>query len=237
VTNYVFFADPPFADLCERLNMTVCSPQGLVRTVLELAADLTLSSTVDKRISDFQRAGSQDSHYWFEELIFCILTANSKAETGFKCVEALKNKGLIFEGSQGAVAETLKEMGHRFAKIRAQYIVSGRDKHHILKEDVLSFDNSLAAREWLVNEFMGIGWKESSHFLRNVGIFDLAILDRHILKIMLEHSLIAEPQRSLTKRRYLEYETVLREFSREVNMPLGKLDLYLWYMKTGKVLK
>ena len=217
--------------------MTAGSTQELIRTVQKLVADSSLSDIVEERVKEFQCGGSQDSRSWFGELVFCILTANSKAEMGFKCVEALKNRNLIFYGSQSAVTETLKEMGHRFARIRAEYIFLARDKRDLLKEMVLSFCNSMDAREWLVDEFMGIGWKESSHFLRNVGFLDLAILDRHILNIMFEHALIAEHPRSLTKKRYLEYEGVLRKFSYEVNMPLGNLDLYLWYLKTGKILK
>ena len=39
------------------------------------------------------------------------------------------------------------------------------------------------AREWLVHNVKGIGYKEAGHFSRNIGFTqDLAILDRHILK-------------------------------------------------------
>ncbi len=217
--------------------MITGSPRDLIRKVRQLVDYSSLRDFIEERVREFRCVGRQDSRFWFEELVFCILTANSKAELGLNCVEALKRKNLISGGSQDAVTETLEELGHRFARIRAEYIFLARDKRGSLREKVLSFGTSLKAREWLVNEFMGIGWKESSHFLRNVGILDLAILDRHILTIMFEHALIAELPRSLTRKRYLEYESVLRKFSVEVGMPLGKLDLYLWYMKTGKILK
>ena len=84
----------------------------------------------------------------------------------------------------------------------------------------------------------GLGWKEASHFLRNVGILDVAIIDRHILSTMKEYGLLQNNGRKgITKKRYMEYEGTLDEVSNMLNMPLGELDLYLWYRKTGKVLK
>lgn len=226
-----------FVDTFGRLNVKKGSPQELIRNVHELVADSSIRCIVEKRVKEFQSTKTKDSSCWFEELVFCILTANSKAEMGLKCIEALKRKNLIFTGSQEVIATSLKEIGHRFALLRAKYIVLAREKLDALKKEVLSFRSSMTAREWLVNEFIGIGWKESSHFLRNVGFFDLAILDRHILKIMLENKLISKKPKSLTKKKYLEFEEILREFSFKINMPLGKLDLYLWYMKTRKILK
>jgi N-glycosylase/DNA lyase len=55
---------------------------------------------------------------------------------------------------------------------------------------------------------------------------------------MREHGLIQDDSRKgLTKRRYLEYERLLKEVADLVGMALGEMDLYLWYRKTGKVLK
>jgi N-glycosylase/DNA lyase len=89
-----------------------------------------------------------------------------------------------------------------------------------------------------VENVKGLGWKEASHFLRNVGFFDVAIIDRHILSNMREHGLVtADGKKGLTKRRYLEYEGMLKRVAERLGMTLGKMDLYLWYRKTGQVLK
>jgi N-glycosylase/DNA lyase len=79
--------------------------------------------------------------------------------------------------------------------------------------------------------------KEASHFLRNVGYLDLAIIDRHILSNMKEYSIINSEKTNLTQKRYLCYEEILKKISDKVKMPLGEMDLYLWYRKTGAVLK
>ena len=89
------------------------------------------------------------------------------------------------------------------------------------------------ARIFLVNEIKGIGYKEASHFLRNVGYSDVAIIDRHILRFMLQEKLISEIPKTISPKKYLEYEKILEQF----NIPLDKLDLILWVKMTGKVLK
>jgi N-glycosylase/DNA lyase len=81
-----------------------------------------------------------------------------------------------------------------------------------------------------------LGYKEASHFLRNIGFMDVAIIDRHILNILVEYGLIKRPK-TLSKKNYLEIEKKLEKLAKKTRMSLGELDFYLWYMKTGKVLK
>jgi N-glycosylase/DNA lyase len=107
----------------------------------------------------------------------------------------------------------------------------------MLKATVTGFGEVGEARAWLVENVKGLGWKEASHFLRNVGYFDVAIIDRHILSNLREHGVIPDDKKGLTKRRYLEYEGILRRMADDLGMSLGELDLFLWYRKTGKVLK
>lgn len=209
----------------------------LVEEVQKVVNDLSVRNLVEQRVKEFQALKGQNSMRWFEELVFCILTANSSAERGLRCVKALKERGHVFQGSVDAVRKTLQDIGHRYPKKRAEYMILARKRSKELKEKVMRFGNALEAREWLVKEIMGIGWKEGSHFLRNVGFLNVAIIDRHVLRVMFEYGLVPSETRILTKRKYLEYEGVLREVSKQLNMPLGKLDLFLWYMKTGKVLK
>jgi len=130
----------------------------------------------------------------------------------------------------------LKAAGHRFPNTRARFIVRAR-KFHDLKDSVRKFGDVRRAREWLVNNVEGIGWKESSHFLRNVGFDNVAILDRHVLSVMFKHGLIDQVPRPMARRRYLETEGKLEHLARELGLSLGELDLYLWYIKTGKILK
>ena len=96
--------------------------------------------------------------------------------------------------------------------------------------------NELELREWLVENIKGLGWKEASHFLRNIGYKNVAIIDFHIIDI-LERNNLVKRTKVLNKKSYFEIEKVLRRVGDKVKLNLAELDLYLWYMETGKVLK
>ena len=212
--------------------------ESLAMEVIRLREDPRVKAMVESRIDEFLEVNKKDTYTWFEELTYCLLTAYSSAERGQLCVDALCDCGALLDGEIGEVAETLRLQGHRFAVRRAEYIVEARKLAPDLKRTIEGFSNARDARKWLVENVKGLGWKESSHFLRNVGYFDVAILDRHIVSNMREHGLIQDDgKKGLTKRRYLEYERLLEYVAERVNMTLGKMDLYLWYRKTGKVLK
>jgi N-glycosylase/DNA lyase len=130
----------------------------------------------------------------------------------------------------------LKRSGHRFPNIRAKYIVEARMHEESINKIILSSGDEQEQRDWLVNNIKGIGYKEASHFLRNVGFTDLAIIDFHIIDLLTRLGLIQKPK-SLGKKKYVEIEKLLRSVSRKLNMNLAELDLYMWYAETGKILK
>ncbi|KON30523.1 hypothetical protein AC482_03645 [miscellaneous Crenarchaeota group-15 archaeon DG-45] len=211
---------------------------SLVEEIRRLAGDPRVRRLVEGRVAEFKEVNGEGSPAWFIELVYCLLTAYSSAERAQLCVDALDGCGALVDGSIGAVAETLRREGHRFADRRAEYIVAVRGLAGGIKDVIRGFGSSAGAREWLVRNVKGLGWKEASHFLRNVGYLDVAILDRHVLSNMREHGLIPDGGgKGLTRRRYMEYEGLLRRAADRLGMPLGEMDLYLWYRKTGKVLK
>ncbi len=130
----------------------------------------------------------------------------------------------------------LKELGYRFYNRRAEFIVDAR-KHFGIKKKVSEFADGRAARTYLVENVKGLGYKEASHFLRNTGFDNVAILDRHILRIMNEHGIIQKIPAHLTGKNYLEFEAALDKFAEKAKVNHSLLDLYLWYLKTGKILK
>ena len=83
-----------------------------------------------------------------------------------------------------------------------------------------------------------MGYKESSHFLRNVGFGDdIAILDRHIMKNLVKYGVIEEIPKSLTDKKYLEIEEKMRKFASGVGIPMAHLDLLWWSEETGEIFK
>ncbi len=174
---------------------------------------------------------------WFSELCFCILTANSTAELGIKIQKEIGDGFIKMDKNE--LEQELKRLGHRFWRKRAEFIVEARRFLKIKDtiEPVIRKRGQHVARDWIVRNVKGIGYKEASHFLRNVGYFDLAILDRHILAVMNSHGIIDDVPTSLTGKRYAEIEEKFLELSEIVSLKPGILDFYLWYMRTGKVLK
>ncbi len=152
-----------------------------------------VAETIAKRMREFR-----DCPDVFSELCFCILTANASASSGIKTQQEIG--GRFCDMPERELRDYLRGSGCRFYRNKASYIVEARE-HRLPR-----FENELDAREWLVKNVKGIGYKEASHFLRNTGFEDVAILDRHILKVMSDHGLINSIPKSLTRKRYLELE-------------------------------
>ena len=193
---------------------------------------------VEERMEEFREVHLADTNKWYEELVYCLLTAYASARMGQKCADALCCDKILMDGSLKDVTDCLVTEGHRFAKIRAKYIYNTRHLAPTIKQKIQSFQETKQTRDYLAKNIKGLGLKEASHYLRNVGYFDLAILDRHILANMNEHGIIDHPKnKSLTRKRYLEYEEKLQLVADRLDILPGELDLYMWYRKTGTVMK
>jgi N-glycosylase/DNA lyase len=203
----------------------------LISSIKELK-NSEIKSLIDKRLKEFSDLGKKSSSELFKELCFCILTANSTADRCIAVQKKIKNSVITLKEKD--LAKTLKKHSCRFHTKRASYISEARTcikkLNRIVKKD------SLSAREWLNDNIKGLGMKESSHFLRNIGFTDLAIIDFHIIDILAKNKIINKPK-TLNKNNYLEIEQKLKQIAEKANLNLAELDLYLWYMETGKVLK
>ncbi|MBS3094174.1 N-glycosylase/DNA lyase [Candidatus Pacearchaeota archaeon] len=209
------------------------------QTLISLVSSLKthpIKKTIDARMFEFQKFQKASSPEIFNELCFCLLTANFSAQGGIKIQNAIGDG--FSQLSEKALAKKLAELGHRFPNMRAKFIYEARQHKDSIKETMNYHDDDLQRREWLVKNIKGLGMKESSHFLRNIGFSDVAIIDFHIVDILAEHELIDKPKnKSLSSKTYLEIENILRELAEKTQTSLGELDLYLWFNETGTVLK
>ncbi len=193
----------------------------------------SVGTLVNTRIKEFKGIDRESSDDLFNELCFCVLTANFNAE---KCIKIQREIGEEFLTlSEEELAKKLAELGHRYPNTRAKYISESAKYKDSLKNIIQSSDGK-ELREWLVKNIKGFGYKEASHFLRNIGFDDYAIIDFHIIDILVRYNLIKRPK-SLSKKRYLEIENTLNDIARKLDFSLAELDLYLWYIETGKILK
>ncbi len=197
---------------------------------------------ISLRLGEFRQRGLQaGDDELFSELAFCLLTPQSRAKFCWEAIMNLKEQNILLKGSADQVKRRLHCV--RFHNKKASYLVAARNIFLrngaiAVKQLLEQHDDSYACREWLVKNVKGLGYKEASHFLRNIGRGEtMAILDRHILKNLHLLGVIAKIPESLSKAAYRQIETKMEKFALSINIPFAHLDLLLWYKETGEIFK
>ena len=221
---------------------------------------------IQRRLEGFKAVYRESEERIFAELCFCICTPQSSAITCWKRIQDLSRSRILFEGDIGEIASSLR--GVRFKEKKAKFIVEARgyfstDKRIVVRDKLVQMlnqsrrqqsrtndvdesrdrrnshtDEAANLREILARRIKGLGMKEASHFLRNIGMGgELAILDRHILKNLARYGVIREIPLALSKNIYYRIEQKMHCFSREIGIPMNELDLLLWAKETGIVFK
>ena len=196
-----------------------------------------ISNLVDERLKEFKKNIIKNNDELFVELCFCIIVANNSIENGLRAYNAIGLDFLKLEEKE--LKEKLRTTARRFYNKRAEYIIDARKikdelskKIKELKEFKISeFD----FRNWLSENIKGFGLKESSHYMRNLGFFNFAILDRHILKFLYKHEIIKEIPKTITRKNYFEIEKIIIDLAKELNMNMAELDVYLFYIDSGRI--
>jgi len=197
----------------------------------------------DDKNMELKDIDKTDDERIFEELCFCIFTANTSAEMGLKAVDAVRD--LLKDGTVDEMTKNLEGV-YRFNVLRPQYIIHTRDylKNEFnfkLKEKIesLKSDSEVLRNFFAINPgIKGLSYKESSHFLRNIGFNGYAILDKHIINSLIEFNVIEKDIKlPLTIKTYPEIEKKMKLFSNELGIPMDELDLLLWSRKNGRILK
>ena len=214
-------------------------------TIDRLRAGYALrSKEIRARLREFRRVWrtASDERLW-EEMVYCIFTAGASAKMGLRSVEALRP--LLHSGERHEMTQALIAAGaHRFPNARPAYVVDTRDYLQAsfsmrLRKRLAGFHDPIERRDWLAKEprVKGLGYKEASHFLRNIGFKGYGILDKHIVRSLFELGVADSPKPPTTRGRYLETESKMQAFADRVGIDFDELDLLLWSMKTGEVLK
>jgi N-glycosylase/DNA lyase len=160
---------------------------------------------------------------------------------GITCIDKLED--LLLKGS----VKDLKNIrcgGHRFPNKRSEFIVKTREyiENELdfrLKDKIESLKDFYERRDFFARNpgIKGIGYKEASHFLRNIGFSGYAILDKHILNSLLEFGVLDKTEKPSTRKKYIDIEKRMKSFSEKIGIDMDGLDLLLWSRKTGKILK
>lgn len=193
----------------------------------------------------------------WNELCFCVLSANVQYDLVKSVMEVMAKKDLfdpvwINNDPNASVKieiqfnkpnfEPRKINGelrkYRYPKKRAEQIVQAarilyRDNNSI-KKLLRESKSDIDIRNFFAEQIPGLGIKEASHFLRNIGYSDsLAIIDVHMLSFLRIHIFSEMNVIHLTKKMYLRIEQLLRNFVKYHGLNLAIFDLAVWnYMRS-----
>ena len=199
----------------------------------------TIEHEVNNRLDEFKNIYLQENNEQiFKELCFCILSSGVGPKVAQRSIAAL-GKNLL-TGSEYELINLLTNK-HKYPD-KASYLYSTRE--YLKKNFDLNLISKLKSigdfnerRDFIANNknIRGIGYVQASHFLRNIGFNGYAILDKNILMTLFELGVTEDVKPPTSKKRYLEKEDKMKEFSDELQIDIDKLDLVLWYRKTNKV--
>lgn len=191
-------------------------------------------AAIRRRLAEFRRVPPSD---YFYELVYCLLTPQSSAANAQKAVELLKRRDFANAEFDPAPLLHQKDFYIRFHHTKGKHLVAMKKQYPEILFQLSNGTESAHLREWLVMNAKGFGYKEASHFLRNIGHRGLAILDRHILRNLVRFGALRALPKTLTRKRYLAIEKKFRKLSDNVGIPMDELDLLFWSMETGEILK
>src|SRR5947199_9118524 len=155
-------------------SSTELSPLGQKKAIKELQALYgERRDAIQKRLREFKEILDRNDDDVFAELCFCLLTPQSSAKTCWAAVSRLKERSLLLKGEANEIQPQLSDV--RFGDSKANYIVEARatfskDGKLYLKSHLSSFTNPFELRERMVEKVKGLGDREASHFLPNVGL-------------------------------------------------------------------
>ena len=197
---------------------------------------------IRERLAEFSDLGrTAPDEKLFEELAFCIFTAGASARMGLRSIERVRPA--LMTGSVRDIQDALKGV-NRYGLSRGRYVHETREYLHesfgLRMRGLLDgISDANARRDFLAQNrrVRGIGYKEASHFLRNVGFNGYAILDKHVLTRLADFGVIEAPKPPSTRNLYLEIEEKTRAFAKRIGIDVDEMDLLLWFTKTGEILK
>ncbi len=203
-------------------------PEFLVNNYVEL------KPAIKKRLNEFKQVQADD---YFYELCYCICTPQSKAKNAFQVVNKLRENDFLNKAFNPI--DILRDPKHyiRFHNQKSNRLLKAIDTYKPVELIIKSNLNNFQKREEITKIVNGFGLKESSHFLRNIGFENLAILDRHVLKHLVICKVFKDVPKVSSPKQYYTVEKKYKIFSEAISIPIDELDLLFWSYETGEILK
>lgn len=202
--------------------------------------------------STFLWEGMSEGDLW-RELVACILGSRVSFDIARAAVERMDKANLFSEGRRSSgydkyerdvisalwgTAEpprnSSSQSRYPFPKLRAKQIRAAAEKLCAQSVTIRSLLESAGdvreTRRRLVSDLSGLGPKQASLFLRNIGYAThIAVLDIHVLTYMNWIGLIPAPLKSIrTMQQYETLESTFVEHASSVGYPPSSFDIAVW---------
>ena len=192
------------------------------------------ADAIRRRLEEFSQVPREK---YFYEYCYCIMTPQSKAENALAVQKHLEK--IDFRNHPCDLSEYLRGR-IRFHNVKAVRLTKAAENWEKIEEALAEgaesgFEEKLRDRLYELSD--GLGMKECSHFLRNIGFRGLGILDRHVLRCLVQCGVFAEVPSVASKSKYLQVEAKYREFAEFVEISPDELDLLFWSSFAGEILK
>jgi N-glycosylase/DNA lyase len=213
---------------------------------------------LNKVFENFGRKKTEEEIFY--DLCFTILAPQTKFQNNIKVIQKLKELdfyyfGEAYKGYCGIeqIEEILKPV--RFYKNKTKYLLEAKKKFPEILQAISSLDtwdnkqsihviDVYKIREWLIANVKGMGYKTSSHFLRNIGDSTLAIIDTHIIKFLAEELCVTFGftyeeavkefrKQAIRKEGYLGLEKLFQNIAKQNGLSCAELDSFLWKYYSG----
>lgn len=187
-----------------------------------------------RRLDEFARVPRED---YFYECCFCICTPQTKASAALVVQQMLQEKDFL-NTPFDPVEILLNAPGYiRFHNVKAKRLLMLRQQWPRVESILLGSETTAIKRRLLVETVQGYGLKEASHLLRNTGGRGLSILDRHVLRCLLEIGVYDAIPSVATARAYESVEQLFFRCARRWGIDPDELDMFFWYLRAGDILK
>lgn len=185
-------------------------------------------SRVLERFTTRQRKSKREIFY---DLCFCICAPQTTFVNNRRVIARLIKEDFY---AKDIPTEKMHEITKptRFYKVKTWYLMEAKKEFHewlydyirlILDGEVKWLTTEQEIRDFLAKKIKGLGMKAASHFCRNLGYVNVAIIDTHILKFL---GLV--PFDVATPKKYREVEKLFCKIAEENGLSAGELDALLW---------
>jgi N-glycosylase/DNA lyase len=179
-----------------------------------------------KVLSGFQKRKTKRAIFY--DLCFTLCAPQTTFVNNTKVIKELK-KRKFYDHSVISLPQLCKPV--RFYNNKAKYLREAKEKFDMIYKVTQSVTmDGYRKRDFLVTNVKGMGMKAASHFLRNLGYEDLAIIDTHILKFLAhdEHELKEVRKMATSKKGYESLEFDFKVEASDYRMTVAELDALVW---------